>query len=70
MTGRERGREKCQGSRERKTLSDTSGDQGETTGSQNWMVILGSLKQQFNNVIGQEPWFEWDGQRGRGNVKV
>lgn len=39
--------EDCQGSQERRTLSDTSGDQGEVAASQNWILIWGSLKEQF-----------------------
>lgn len=36
--------EDCQESQERRTLNDASGDQGEATASQNWILILGSLK--------------------------
>lgn len=39
--------EDYQGSQERRTVSDTSGDQGEATASQNWILRLGSLKEQF-----------------------
>lgn len=39
--------EDCQESQERRTLNDASGDQGEATASQNWILILGSLKKQF-----------------------